>query len=118
MSDPDIPNRNAPERTEWPHWLVVNIPGSDMSKGEVLDEYVGAGPPQDSGLHRYVFLLFKQPDKIAFDEVKHSITDGNRFPFSIQKFAEKYNFEDAVAGNFFRAQYDDSVPELYKQFKI
>ncbi|KAL3280718.1 hypothetical protein HHI36_003954 [Cryptolaemus montrouzieri] len=117
MSDPDAPSRKKPERREWQHWLVVNIPGSDLSKGEVLNEYVGSGPPKDTGLHRYVFVLFKQPSKITFNEQKHSKTDGNRGNFSVKKFAEKYNLGDAVAGNFFQAQYDDSVPELHKQFK-
>ncbi|XP_044750337.1 protein D2-like [Coccinella septempunctata] len=117
MSDPDAPSRKNPTRREFQHWLVVNIPGSDLSKGEVLNEYVGSGPPKGTGLHRYVFLLFKQPGKVDFKEPKHSKTDGNRGGFSVQKFAKKYNLGDAVAGNFFQAQYDDSVPELHKQFK-
>lgn len=33
---------------EWHHWLVGNIPGSDIAKGEVLTQYVGAGPPEGS----------------------------------------------------------------------
>ena len=36
--------------------MVVNIPGGDVSKGEVCAEYVGAGPPKGTGLHRYVIL--------------------------------------------------------------
>ncbi|KAK9890518.1 hypothetical protein WA026_010594 [Henosepilachna vigintioctopunctata] len=94
---------------EWQHWLVVNIPGSDLSKGEVLNEYVGSGPPKDSGLHRYVFVLFKQPGKITFTEPKHSKTDGNRGNFSVKRFAEKYNMGNAIAGNFFQAKFDDSA---------
>ena len=27
-----------------------------MSRGEVCAEYVGAGPPKDTGLHRYIVL--------------------------------------------------------------
>lgn len=33
-SDPDAPSRAEPTFREWHHWLVVNIPGTDISKGE------------------------------------------------------------------------------------
>ena len=55
-TDPDAPSRKDPKYREWRHWLVVNIPGGDVSKGEVCAEYVGAGPPKGTGLHRYIVL--------------------------------------------------------------
>lgn len=50
---------------EWVHWVRVNIPGDNLpcdgkDGGEDLKAYVGSGPPKDTGLHRYVFLVFKQ----------------------------------------------------------
>lgn len=57
MTDPDAPSRKNPKFREWHHWLVGNIPGNDISKGNTLSEYVGAGPPKDTGLHRYVLLV-------------------------------------------------------------
>ena len=54
--DPDAPSRADPKWGEWRHWLVVNIPGCEVSKGEALSIYIGSGPPQGTGLHRYVFL--------------------------------------------------------------
>ena len=47
--DPDAPSRKEPKFREWHHWLVVNIPGQDVSKGETLSEYVGSGPPEGTG---------------------------------------------------------------------
>lgn len=47
--DPDAPSRQTPKAREWQHWLVVNIPGNKVNKGQVLTEYVGAGPPQGTG---------------------------------------------------------------------
>merc|ERR1711973_958518 len=59
MTDPDAPSRAEPTFREWHHWLVVNIPGNNISQGDVLSEYVGSGPPQGTGLHRYIFLAYK-----------------------------------------------------------
>ena len=91
------------------------MPGADIAKGEVLSDYVGSGPPPDTGLHRYVFLIYKQSGKLSFDEPRLTNTSAdNRGGFKIQKFAEKYSLE-LVAGNFYQAEYDDYVPILYKQ---
>lgn len=96
--------------------MVGNIPGNDISKGEVLSDYVGSGPPPETGLHRYVFLIYKQSGKLSFDEPRLTNRSGdNRGGFKIQNFVEKYNLGTPVAGNFYQAEYDDYVPILYKQ---
>ena len=116
MTDPDAPSREKPEFREWHHWLVGNIPGSNVSKGETLSEYVGSGPPEGTGLHRYVFLIYKQNGKLSFDEKRLTNRSGdNRGKFSIRNFAAKYKLGNPVAGNFYQAEYDDYVPLLYKQ---
>ena len=56
IPDPDAPSRKDPKYREWRHWLVVNVPGGDVSRGEVCAEYVGAGPPKGTGLHRYIVV--------------------------------------------------------------
>nr|ATU82444.1 venom protein PE-binding-like protein [Lethocerus distinctifemur] len=116
MTDPDAPSRKDPKFREWHHWLVGNIPGNDVANGETLSAYVGSGPPKGTGLHRYVFLLYKQKSKLNFTEPKLPNTSGdNRGKFSISKFAEKYDLGNPIAGNFYQAQWDDYVPTLYKQ---
>lgn len=116
LTDPDAPSRKQPSFREWHHWLVVNVPGTEIDKGDVLSEYVGSGPPKDSGLHRYVFLVFKQPNKLSCSEQRIPKTSGNnRGKFSTAKFVAKYKLGNPVAGNLFQAQYDDYVPKLYKQ---
>ncbi|XP_071865967.1 protein D2 isoform X1 [Bombus fervidus] len=116
MTDPDAPSRKEPKFREWHHWLVGNIPGSDVSKGEVLSQYIGSGPPEGTGLHRYVFLLYKQPQKLTFNEPRLTNRSGdNRANFSIKKFAAKYKLGDPIAGNMYQAEFDDYVPLLYKQ---
>lgn len=116
MTDPDAPSRQQPTYREWHHWLIVNIPENRISDGEVLSEYIGSGPPPNTGLHRYVFLVYEQPEKIQFNEKKLTNRSGeNRGCFSISDFAAKYNLNNPIACNFYQAQYDDYVPELYKQ---
>ncbi|XP_037040187.1 protein D2-like [Bradysia coprophila] len=116
MTDPDAPSRKEATYREWHHWLVGNIPGSKVAEGDTLSEYVGSGPPEGTGLHRYVFLVYKQNGKLTFDEQRLTNRSGdNRGCFKISKFAEKYNLGNPVAGNFYQAEWDDYVPILYKQ---
>uniref|UniRef100_A0A0K0EPJ1 Phosphatidylethanolamine-binding protein n=1 Tax=Strongyloides stercoralis TaxID=6248 RepID=A0A0K0EPJ1_STRER len=117
MTDPDAPSRHTPTYREWEHWLVVNIPGKDISKGDTLAEYVGSGPPSGTGFHRYVYLLYKQQGRI--DDREHgklsNRSGDGRGGFKIEKFAQKHHLEGPIAGNFYEAEWDDYVPELYKQ---
>ncbi|KAJ3639532.1 hypothetical protein Zmor_002887 [Zophobas morio] len=116
MTDPDAPSRQDPKFREWHHWLVGNIPGGNVDQGEILSAYVGSGPPKGTGLHRYVFLIYKQNGKINFDEKRLPNNSGDgRGGFSIRKFAEKYKLGQPIAGNLYQAQWDDYVPLLYKQ---
>ena len=116
LPDPDAPSRKEPKFREWHHWLVGNIPGNDVSKGEILSEYIGSGPPKGTGLHRYVFLVYKQPSKITFSEKRLTNRSGeDRGLFSIKKFANKYKLGSPIAGNMYQAEWDDYVPILYKQ---
>lgn len=64
MVDPDAPSRTNPALREVRHWLVMNIPESFVESGDEVIEYLGSGPQQGTGLHRYVFLVYKQPDGI------------------------------------------------------
>lgn len=45
--------------------------------------------------------------------------DGSqRKRFSIKKFAEKYNLEGPIAGNFMKAEYDDNVPSYHRHLNL
>jgi phosphatidylethanolamine-binding protein (PEBP) family uncharacterized protein len=105
MIDPDAPSRRWAFLADVNHWLVANIKGCDLSTGEVLAEYAGAGPPKGTGFHRYIFVLFEHDQRVEFDEVK--ITKGTRLQrtrFSMKKFQKKYELDRVVAWNYFKAQ--------------
>lgn len=68
MTDPDAPSRDNPKFREWHHWLVGNIPGHRIDDGETLSAYIGSGPPEGTGLHRYIILIFEQQEELCFHE--------------------------------------------------
>ncbi|EDW14717.1 protein D2 [Drosophila mojavensis] len=116
MVDPDAPSRASPKLREFKHWLVVNIPGNNVAQGDALAEYVGAGPPKDTGLHRYVFLVYAQPKKLVFSGNRVSNKSRrSRTKFHIKQFAEHHRLGQPIAGTFFMAEYDEYVPILSKQ---
>lgn len=119
MVDPDAPSRENPKFREWHHWLVGNIQGGDMKKSEVLSDYIGSGPPKGTGLHRYIILVYKQPEKLNFSKVDKlpNNSGDKRGKFSISKFATQFQLGSPVAGNFYQAQYDNYVPKLYEKLK-
>ncbi|XP_046964376.1 protein D3-like [Vanessa cardui] len=114
MTDPDVSNLEYPIRREMQHWLVGNIPGSNVSSGETIAEYLGSAPPPSVNRNRYVFLVYQQPDILVFDEPRISNRSAeNRDWFSIANFAKKYGLGDPINGNFYLAQYDDYVPIIH-----
>ncbi|KRZ33731.1 Dedicator of cytokinesis protein 1 [Trichinella pseudospiralis] len=117
LTDPDAPSRQNPKFREWHHWLVANIPGCEINKGEVLSDYIGSGPPQGTGLHRYVFLVYQQKSNLTDKEHGHltNRSGNNRGGFNIRKFAAKHDLGAPIAGNFYQAEWDDYVPILYEQ---
>ncbi|XP_013195712.2 protein D2-like [Amyelois transitella] len=119
MVDPDAPSRENPKFREWHHWLVGNILANNLEKGEVLSDYIGSGPPKGTGLHRYVYLLYKQPEKCNFSKIPKlpNNSGDKRGKFSISKFAQQFKLGVPIAGNFYVAQYDDYVPKLYAKLK-
>lgn len=46
----------------------MNIPGNHLKKGKVVAEYLPSGPRPGSGLHRYVFLVYKQSQQLHIVE--------------------------------------------------
>jgi hypothetical protein len=119
MFDPDAPTREDPKLADVKHWLVVNILGCDVKSGEVIAEYVGSLTPKGNGLHRYIFLVFEQKGKMAFgDEPKCvKLSRANRIGWSTREFIKKNNLGKVFAGNYYLAQWDESVDERRKQLR-
>lgn len=115
MIDPDVPSKEYPRLRSHLHWLVVNIPGNHINMADVRAGYMGAMPEEGSGLHRYILMLYKQPDFMKFDfpkVPKHS--NEGREKFNIKEFAERYKLGLPLAGNFFTSIWSKDVTALQK----
>lgn len=115
MVDPDAPSRKEPTFREILHFMVANIPGQDVAKGQTLAEYIGSGPPNGTGYHRYVFLLYKQKGPLESAMKITKTSREGRVKFSARNFAKANNLGEPIAANFYQAQYDDYVPILHAQ---
>ena len=78
MYDPDS---SSPS---WLHYLVVNIPNGDVSKGEAVAPYTGPAPP--SGTHRYIFEHLQQVSPYM-----PTVDASNRGAFDVINFKNKNN---------------------------
>ncbi|XP_017408921.2 protein HEADING DATE 3A [Vigna angularis] len=97
MVDPDAPSPSNPTMREYLHWLVINIPATTGSNfGEEIVSY--ESPRPTSGIHRLVFVLFKQPGRQSIH------APGWRQNFITRDFAEYYNLGSPVAAVFFNCQ--------------
>lgn len=63
MTDPDAVSRKEPLFREFAHYAAVNVPGTGVG-GDIALDYLGPGPPCNSGLHRYCWLVYLQTEKL------------------------------------------------------
>ncbi|XP_022984743.1 CEN-like protein 1 [Cucurbita maxima] len=98
MIDPDAPSPSDPFHKEYLHWMVTDIPGTtDASFGKEMMSYESPNPL--IGIHRYVFVLFKQHGR---EMVR--LSSSSRQHFSTRKFSEANGLGLPVAAVYFNAQ--------------
>nr|XP_018913441.1 PREDICTED: protein D3-like isoform X1 [Bemisia tabaci] len=107
LVDPDWPIKEPRTVNEFPHWMVGNIPGNNVEKGETIFDYVGyRATIVDKEPHRYTFVAYKQPSEepIKFDEPRLNDTQilerEKLSNFSAKNIAKKYGLRNAGI-NFF-----------------
>ncbi|XP_030851186.1 protein D3 [Strongylocentrotus purpuratus] len=118
LIDPDAPSRKDRSVGEVLHWLVINIPGCQVNQGQVHAEHIGSGPREGSGLHRYIFLVYRQPGHMTPPSGEDAYRPRNserRIRWNARRFASEHDLGKPVAANFYVAQYDDYVPTFYKE---
>jgi len=98
MVDPDAPSRASPKFREWRHFLVTNIRGNNVSGGDTITPYAGPSPPKGTGLHRYVFVLFKQPSAIKAEALDNE--GRGRASFQLAEWTKKYSLTPLAVTHF------------------
>ncbi|GFZ20321.1 PEBP (phosphatidylethanolamine-binding protein) family protein [Actinidia rufa] len=98
MIDPDAPGPSSdPFLREHLHWMVTDIPGTtDSSFGREVVNY--EMPRPSIGIHRFVFVLFKQKQRQVVT------SPPLRDQFNTRSFAEENELGLPVAAVFFNAQ--------------
>jgi len=105
MIDPDNLSRKNPSVAEWLHWLVANIPASNINEGinggQHQMPYGSPAPGPRTDLHRYVIVLFEHQGR-RINVPKPSA----RAKFNLKQFIDKHKLGRPIAGNFFVAQHE------------
>jgi hypothetical protein len=79
--DPDAHYPSNPTEKYMLHNMVIN-------NNEIIWRYKSPNPPQDSGPHRYMILLYKQSNPIKFDK-----PIAQRSKFDLESFVKKYKLK-------------------------
>ncbi|GMG98452.1 hypothetical protein Nepgr_000292 [Nepenthes gracilis] len=97
MTDPDVPGPSDPYLREHVHWIVTDIPGTtDSTFGKEVVSY--EMPRPNIGIHRFVFILFKQRHRQAVSPPV------SRDRFSARQFAQENDLGLPVAAVYFNCQ--------------
>ncbi|CAL0310517.1 unnamed protein product [Lupinus luteus] len=97
MTDPDVPGPSDPYLREHLHWIVTDIPGTtDATFGKDLMSYEIPNP--NIGIHRFVFVLFKQKHRQCVTQ------PSSREHFNTKNFALHNDLGLPVAAVYFNAQ--------------
>ncbi|KAG6898901.1 hypothetical protein C0993_002978 [Termitomyces sp. T159_Od127] len=114
--DPDAPTPQDPTNAQIRHFLGPNFfpPQSSNSRNEPLmnrtpaiSEFRQPTPPAGSDAHRYIFLLFNQPENFNAQRLVTSTTPTNLF--NISEFAAATGLGDPIAGTFMRVAPDPTA---------
>jgi phosphatidylethanolamine-binding protein (PEBP) family uncharacterized protein len=118
LTDPDFPSRVNSSLREFVHWVVVNIPSNRISEGKELLSYVPPAAPYNSGLHRYIFVLFKQHRQLTAEEI-HSGEAFYKKRMGIRSFewiktlSACYSMSP-IGLEAFISEYDDPVDKIHE----
>ncbi|KAK2020385.1 phosphatidylethanolamine-binding protein [Colletotrichum zoysiae] len=100
LTDPDAPTPDDPRFAFWRHWVAPGLQplsggGGVVAQGKPpLTEFLGPGPKDDSKPHRYLFLLYREPQGL---DLKKEDVGGEEFverrSWKPAEFAEKHGLK-------------------------
>nr|XP_018913576.1 PREDICTED: protein D3-like isoform X1 [Bemisia tabaci] len=105
MIDPDGEREGDYDGRDWQIYLVTNIVGNNVSRGEMVSDYIPPFASYCKQFHRYIFLVYQQPNHgkiIEYFEIRLTlIHEEYRKKFRSRVFAARYGLGEPIAINFF-----------------
>jgi phosphatidylethanolamine-binding protein (PEBP) family uncharacterized protein len=116
LTDPDAPSRATHEFREFIHWVVSDITAESLATGGAVNgtsviDYLGVGAPCNSGKHRYVFLLFEQPDGANPASLAGAFEGRGGKKACVE--AKGAGLGAVVGAQFFESQWDPSIDAVH-----
>ncbi|CAH0386234.1 unnamed protein product [Bemisia tabaci] len=109
MTDADYPTPLARNRSEFLHWMVININGTQfrVPNGDVKVEYLPPIVNSTAGYHRYVFTAFRQIGREMIDDFPNLSTLhlAERADFNTLAFVKKHQYGYPLAVNFYQVEF-------------
>lgn len=102
--------------SEYVHWFIGNIPGADISKGEIIYNYLQPFPPRGVGFQRLVFILYKQEKKMDYSSLKKEgpCLHLKERTFQTLDFYRERQDDITPAGlAFFQSDWDSSLTDFF-----
>lgn len=117
MTDPDAPDRAGHAFREFVHFVVSDITAESLANGGSLEgttvlDYLGVGAPCNSGLHRYVFLLFDQPSSSTPASLAAAFE--GRGGKKVCVAAKEVGLGPVVAATWFESKWDESIDAVHE----
>lgn len=116
-TDPDAPDRIGHAYREFVHWVVTDISAESLASGAIdgntILPYLGVGAPYASGLHRYCFILFEQPDGCDPGPSLASALEG-RGGKKVCVAASAAGLGPIVAATWYESQWDESIDAVHE----
>ncbi|KAH3772951.1 hypothetical protein DPMN_174298, partial [Dreissena polymorpha] len=101
---------------EYLHWMVANIPGTSVSEGQVLCDYMPVFPVHGTGNHRYAFVLYQHDNVIDLSAEKRHQERPNLSERTFETLEFYRRHQDAITPVglcFFQAEWDPSVRKTF-----
>ncbi|XP_008186104.1 39S ribosomal protein L38, mitochondrial [Acyrthosiphon pisum] len=104
------------ENSEYIHWLVGNIPGGDVNRGETVFNYLQPFPAKGTGYQRMIFVLYKQSSEIDFSSIKsvsEKIDLANRTFSTFDFYCSHEDIMTPAGLAFYQTDWDNSLTKFY-----
>ncbi|KAJ6546682.1 PEBP-like protein [Mycena vulgaris] len=114
MFDPDAPSAAQPTSSQFRHWVITGLtPNADptapaLQTTPAANAYMPPGPFKGSGIHRYTFVLFREPPNFALpaDAPDREASIVARRHWDAVKFGERNGLE-MVGAAFYLVRGED-----------